>query len=479
MDSAVDFQSVVQGHILAHHIPAVSRVLFGKGCGGAGDGFANDRSVDHFHFPRRLIVSHVLDFRRAAVAYGVGEIVGNRLCIFRKITPTAAELVIVLILVDSNDSNVLMRTGLDFGGWACGIAAVVFRRPGCVGYFLKGLYAVAGGNLPFHSCAQGGVNGEGRAVTGAQRCDGAAVDGDRAAGDGDRAVVDGVCAAADACRYLVLGIISNKAASGGDIRIAADGDIAAIAIIAAADACCITAAAGFNGAAADLNVAAGGHLYIISIAAADACCLKSAVGCNRAAGNFDGAAIAETAAADACAIEAASGGDLRIAADRDFDVADAFAGARVAAAADACAVLAAGGCNIAAGNGNLYANALIAAADACAIVAAGGFNIAAGNGDFAATAATAAADACASIIAGGCNGAAGNIDGAGVGLIISISSAAADACASTIAGGCNGAAGDGDIAAIAFIAAADACRIIAAGGCNLAAMDGDVAACAF
>ena len=475
-----DFQAGVQLHIPAHHIPAVC-----QHSGVIVDGGANHRAL-LFHLS--IHIGQVLDFRRAAGADGVGvvEIVGHRF-LLQNITPNAADFVIILIHVDRGVG--MFRTGLDFGGWACGIAAVVFRRPGCVGYFLKGLYAVAGGNLPFHSCAQGGGNGEGLSDSlcdgAADGCDGAAVDGDRAAGDGDRDAVDGgrlagvVCAAADACRYLVLGTISNKAASGGDIRIAADGDIAAIAIIAAADACCITAAAGFNGAAADLNVAAGGHLYIISIAAADACCLKSAVGCNRAAGNFDGAAIAETAAADACAIEAASGGDLRIAADRDFDVADAFAGARVAAAADACAVLAAGGCNIAAGNGNLYANALIAAADACAIVAAGGFNIAAGNGDFAATAATAAADACASIIAGGCNGAAGNIDGAGVGLIISISSAAADACASTIAGGCNGAAGDGDIAAIAFIAAADACRIIAAGGCNLAAMDGDVAACAF
>ena len=79
----------------------------------------------------------------------------------------------------------------------------------------------------------------------------------------------------------------------------------------------------------------------------------------------------------------------------------------------------------------------------------------------------------------GCNLAAGNVDGAGGGLIISISSAAADACAAVCAVSFDVAAGDGDIAAIAFIAAADACRIIAAGGCNLAAMDGDVAACAF
>ena len=68
VDSAVDFQAdlLVQGHILAHHIPAVGVIAAGKGCGGAGDGFADDRSIDHFHCHKLRIVSHVLDVRRAA-----------------------------------------------------------------------------------------------------------------------------------------------------------------------------------------------------------------------------------------------------------------------------------------------------------------------------------------------------------------------------------------------------------------------------
>ena len=66
VDSAVDFQAGVQRHILAHCIPAAGVIGAGKGCGGAGDGFADDRSIDHFHCLRLRIVSHVLDVRRAA-----------------------------------------------------------------------------------------------------------------------------------------------------------------------------------------------------------------------------------------------------------------------------------------------------------------------------------------------------------------------------------------------------------------------------
>ena len=193
---------------------------------------------------------------------------------------------------------------------------------------------------------------------------------------------------------LEIGIFSGVGCSGvcptaalGCDGAALDGDGAAAAAVAAADACAATFADGFDGAAGNGDGAAAVGVVVEEVAAADACATIIARSCNVAAGNGDGAAVVVPAAADACGIHATFG--LNVAAGNIDDAAVA-----AVAAADACGIIAAIGCNLAAGNGDVAAVSAVAAADACAAVSAGGFNVAAVNGDGAACATLVAADAC-------------------------------------------------------------------------------------
>ena len=193
---------------------------------------------------------------------------------------------------------------------------------------------------------------------------------------------------------LEIGIFSGVGCSGvcptaalGCDGAAGNGDLAAAAAVAAADACATIIARSCNVAAGNGDGAAAVGVGVVEVAAADACATIIARSCNVAAGNGDGAAVAAPAAADACGIHATFG--LNVAAGNIDDAAVA-----AAAAADACGIIAAIGCNLAAGNGDVAAVAAVAAADACAAVSAGGFNVAAVNGDGAACATLVAADAC-------------------------------------------------------------------------------------
>ena len=104
-------------------------------------------------------------------------------------------------------------------------------------------------------------------------------------------------------------------------RAVADGDVFAVAVVAAADACTIVATGSSHRAAldGDAHAAAG-------IAAADACTVLSSLSGHRAAADGDGVGVAVLAAADARTI-AATGSRHRAAGDGDV-----FAAAIVTAA---------------------------------------------------------------------------------------------------------------------------------------------------
>ena len=163
-----------------------------------------------------------------------------------------------------------------------------------------------------------GVGAGGDGASGARAADDIAVAVERAA-DGDRAA-RATIAGADA----VWGVAALGGGEGG--HTVGDGDGAARAIAAAADASPIFDTSGVDGAASDADVAARGAFA----AAADASPILATIGGDGAASDADGAARATTiAAADASRIFATSGGD-GAAGNHDVATGDLKAGADAA-----------------------------------------------------------------------------------------------------------------------------------------------------